>query len=456
MTCHRFVLMLAVLLFAISVAHADDKPVLVVYDFTSDFDEGQMGKWIADMLRGHARRSKMYVTIDAITFADLMAGQEVKVTGSTSAEVVGKLTRDTFAGDIFIYGQVTRKGAEGYRLTFKAYHVDAKTFEKLLEESHDCPRKQFCSGAVDKVLKKLGGIEDIAEEWKKLADNLKGFAANWREKANADEHVADLAQAMKKWTDELTSSERKLTSYRMQEAAHREILDQFRKLVVDAGNSADALKEKGVQGLAGSRQVLVDADRIADNITTWLDTETPEGRWKTGANLVRNGDFTHGQDTPADWDPLPAGVTWVKHPKPKDKRDKCIRMDVNRKIAESYGMIYYSKPFAIEEGATYRFSVAAKTARPDLKVFIKCYQQFDEKWDFKAQAREVYRAPLHVYTPEDNKTGWNTYTRDFVPYTGNRNHPRFCRVMLYAYLRPGVVYWDDVVIKKIKDPPKRQ
>ena len=60
-------------------------------------------------------------------------------------------------------------------------------------------------------------------------------------------------------------------------------------------------------------------------------------------------------------------------------------------------------------------------------------------------------------TPQfwDNKTGWNTYTRDFVPYTGNRNHPRSCRVMLYAYLRPGVVYWDDVVIKKIKDAPKR-
>ena len=118
-------------------------------------------------------------------------------------------------------------------------------------------------------------------------------------------------------------------------------------------------------------------------------------------------------------------------------------------------MIYYSALFPIEEGATYRFSVRAKTAAPALKIFIKCYNEFPRKWGFDAQPREVYRAPLHVTVPEENPRGWNTYTRDFVPYTGNRNHPRSCRVMLYAYLHAGVVHWDDVVIRKIKDAPKR-
>jgi hypothetical protein len=32
--------------------------------------------------------------------------------------------------------------------------------------------------------------------------------------------------------------------------------------------------------------------------------------------------------------------------------------------------------------------------------------------------------------------------------------PKRCRIGLYAYWPKGVVYWDDVVFKKIADPPK--
>jgi hypothetical protein len=41
----------------------------------------------------------------------------------------------------------------------------------------------------------------------------------------------------------------------------------------------------------------------------------------------------------------------------------------------------------------------------------------------------------------------------FEPAAGRG--PRWCRIMLYAYTGGGTVHWDDVVMKKIADPPAR-
>ena len=430
-------------------------PVLVVYDFTSAFDDGSMGRWVADMVRSHARRSQMYTLIDPLTFDDLISKTPFKVSAQTDPAQLADLTRRVFAGDLFIYGEVTRKDPRGYLLTLRAYEAGIDAPRKLLDETRDCPDKQFFSGAVDDLLKKLSGVGEARDEWKGLGEALRSFSAQWLKNLEGNPEAGAVADALEKWSRELVAAERKLTSYRMVEQAHREVLDQFHRLSAAAQAAAETLRKDAAAGKARTRQVLADAQRLAGNIRDWLDVESEEVLWKTAENLVKNGDFAFGQVDPANWDPLKSGVSWIPNPDPKDKTDKCIRMDVSRDIAETTGMIYYSHPFAVEEGATYRFSVAARTAGPSLKVFIKCYDLFPEKWGFAEQPREVYRAPLHVYLPDDNRAGWNTYKRDFVPYTGGVNHPRSCRVMLYAYLRPGVVYWDDVVIRKIKDPPKR-
>ena len=332
---HRTPLLLLVAaLLAVPALSADEKPILVVYDLTSDFDGGRMGKWVADMLRGHARRSKMYLTVDAITFADLMADAAFKVTGQADPQALADFTRRTFAGDIFIFGEVSQKPPEGYVLVFRAYRIVANKPEKLLEESYDCPGKQFCSGAVDAALKKLADIGDPTEEWAKLADGLKSFSMTWRKTLEGTAPTDELSKAMTDWAGKLLTTERKLTSYRMGEegGAHQEILDQFRKLVGDVGTASGALKENPAEGRTRTRQVLADAERIAGNIRAWLDAGTVEGRWKTGKNLVRNGAFTHGQLAPVHWDLLKQGVTWVKSPDPRDAADKCIRMDVSARI----------------------------------------------------------------------------------------------------------------------------
>jgi hypothetical protein len=43
---------------------------------------------------------------------------------------------------------------------------------------------------------------------------------------------------------------------------------------------------------------------------------------------------------------------------------------------------------------------------------------------------------------------------DFVPSATRPEHaPTFLQVDLYAYWPEGVVYWDDVVLKKVRDAP---
>lgn len=430
---------------------AQEKPVLVVYDFTSAFDQGKTGRWVAEMVRGHAKRADMYAMVDPITFSDLMAQSKAAVTHESDPAAVGKLTREAFDGEFFIYGRVTRKGPDGYVLDFRIYRTGAEGDERILEESRDCPGKEFVSGAVDEVLKKLAGVGDPIQEWRKLGGSLRDFAARWQ--AAADDDREGFAKALADWARELSAAERNLTSYRLRERAHRQILDQFQAFAAQVKDLAAALTHDPESARPSVPPLLARARQLSRNILAWTDDTSVEERWKTGKNLVANGDFTYGQDGPANWDPLPAGIIWVARPGARDPRDKCIRMDVTREVAETAGAIYYSQAFDIEEGATYRFSVAVKTEGPSPKVFIKTYADFAAAAGFDAQSREVYRAPLHVKVPPIDRTGWHTYTRDFVPYTGNENRPRSCRVMLYAYLQPGVIYWDDVAIKKIKDAP---
>ena len=45
-------------------------------------------------------------------------------------------------------------------------------------------------------------------------------------------------------------------------------------------------------------------------------------------------------------------------------------------------------------------------------------------------------------------------TADFIPSATEAKHtPTFLKVDLYAYWPAGVIYWDDVVLKKVRDAP---
>ena len=182
-----------------------------------------------------------------------------------------------------------------------------------------------------------------------------------------------------------------------------------------------------------------------------------EDNWKKKPNLVVGGDFQSGAGgVPRGWDsvagqnkePLGNLVRWVsENGKPSNK---LIRFVFPPVVGDNEGVMYYSKPFPVEEGSKYRFQCRWRTNGPQVKVFIKCYDEIGSNYRPGAsvastQLREVYRSQQNLKGPLNV---WNTQTEDFTP--GHTKYtPRWGRVMLYGYVGAGVVEFDDVVVKMI-------
>jgi len=175
-----------------------------------------------------------------------------------------------------------------------------------------------------------------------------------------------------------------------------------------------------------------------------------ERRWREGPNLVTNGSFENGRSHPDGWDPLPKWVTWET-----EDGNRFIRMKFPTSVADTTGVLYYSKFFPVEEGATYRFSCRYRTTGSQVKVFIKCYDFFKRTSRvrrFQEQWREVYRSQQNL---KGAAGSWHTHVEDFTP-KHTKYTPQRARVMLYAYHPAGTVDWDDIVVKQIKTPSRQK
>ena len=192
-----------------------------------------------------------------------------------------------------------------------------------------------------------------------------------------------------------------------------------------------------------------------------------EANWRKNPNLVGGDGFEKGaRGVPTGWDPTsgqfhePLGhmVKWI--PEPGNPENHIIRFDIDKEMAGSYGVFYYSLAFPVEENATYRFQCRWRSMAPTVKVFIKCYDQLPTVWhrmgagqstSGSSERREVYRSQENLNGP---KKVWNTHTEDFTP-KHTMYSPHFARVMLYGYQPPGILDWDDIVVKKILDAPSQ-
>ncbi len=199
-----------------------------------------------------------------------------------------------------------------------------------------------------------------------------------------------------------------------------------------------------------------------------------EQNWRDNPNLVENGSFEAGtRAVPDGWedrggqDRLPLGtlVHWTTES--GNPGNHVIRFTFDASVGDGFGVMYYSRPFPVEEGARYRFQCRYRTNGPTVKVFIKCGEEMGS--DYKpAGGADLARDPLaqteqpeyiprfgylrECYRSQQNLKGgknqWHTHTQDFTP-KHTRYTPRWGRVMLYAYLGGGVVEFDDIVIKQI-------
>jgi hypothetical protein len=183
-----------------------------------------------------------------------------------------------------------------------------------------------------------------------------------------------------------------------------------------------------------------------------------EERWKRGPNLLRYTGFEKGGTHPLGWEPF--GVDWQMNQahweKNPDEPGKCIVFRMSRGVAAMEGVAYYSRFFNIQPGATYRVQLRVKSMAPTVKVFVKYYAWLHTATEPKGQWREVGRSPLNCKGP---KRQWGTHRRECRPKVyltrAKRTYtPKKCRIGLYAYWPEGVVYFDDVVFKKIASAPK--
>jgi hypothetical protein len=198
-----------------------------------------------------------------------------------------------------------------------------------------------------------------------------------------------------------------------------------------------------------------------------------EENWKNNPNLVKGGDFEHGRGYPDGWEPLNARPDYYRYvswrAEAGNPSNKVLRMDIPKDIAESTGVLYYSQFFKIHEGATYRFQCRYRTNGPSPKVFIKCYDEMPSVYKVRASYAAAQTAPetgsanqpgggtdkvfREVYRSQQNLKGpkgeaWNVQTEDFTP-KHTKYSPKAARVDLYGYLSPGIIEWDDVVVKEV-------
>ena len=445
-------------------ACAENKPVLVVYDFTSTFDKGAMGLWVAEIVRGHAQRSGGYVGNPKITLDEILGARNYHPTVDTDPAELAKFTRDAFGGDILVWGSVAQDGL-GFKVRFRVWRSPKDGApEKVLDETKECPGKQFIPLAADDVLNASGDIRDWRAEWTRLASDLKEWSAVL-DPGDPDERLSTETWrgGLAVWQDRLAARWRAVNARSNVDFASKallayvkEILDREAELMGEfAANKRDEKAARELQALA---------DCCSRSITAWLDDAEAEKRWKDGKNLVINGDFEAGQETvAANWFPREDQKNVVfRVADPDAKTGKCLRFDVSEKIAFNEGMMCYSASFEVEQGATYRVRWRFKTTGTSVKLWIKGYDHFPKAFGFEEQDREVWRSRkdpqfhegLHEYTLNE----WTEYGHDFVPYVDPGplgKHVRYAKVMLYAYTSAGTVWWDDIVIRKIKDAPIR-
>ena len=206
-----------------------------------------------------------------------------------------------------------------------------------------------------------------------------------------------------------------------------------------------------------------------------------EENWKNGPNLIVGGDFEKVQNgIPVGWEnrcaqhrePIGRLVKVVRDP--DNAGNHYLRTEFDEEMATGFGLMYYSKPFLVEEGATYRVEYRYRLSkRVNCIVFVKCYDVIDTNFrptvdalkegftdKIGQQTREVYRSQQNhqqypISGPPNEKEianagKWVQHSEEFTP-RHTRFSPKLGRIMVYGFLTAGTIDYDDFVLKKVKD-----
>jgi len=185
--------------------------------------------------------------------------------------------------------------------------------------------------------------------------------------------------------------------------------------------------------------------------------ETAEKLWASNPNLVVNGTF----DAAANWQGIYQADKYVvkftdaipnvdqiaiyRMPVIGDHPNNVLAMNLSRQAAENNGLACLGDSIRIEPKTRYRLSFRYKSDGPRLHVFVKGYTM-TKNLKGEIVERECYRRQVPPTGATDGE--WVTIVDEMNPQ--HTAFPvQFLKVDLYAYLTPGVVMFDDIVLKAV-------
>ena len=174
--------------------------------------------------------------------------------------------------------------------------------------------------------------------------------------------------------------------------------------------------------------------------------------WEKNPNLLINGDFASaGKWTgiyQAEFYPIAIQQTLPVQDKVaivREEQKNALMLNLSKGCAENNGLAALSDSFRIEPNTRYRISFRYWSDGPMLHVFVKGYMMYPNVKGVLVE-REIYRRQVPPTGATRGK--WVTLVDDLNPQ--HVSLPvQTLKVDLYAYLTPGMVKFQDVVVKAV-------
>jgi len=134
------------------------KPRLVAYAFESAFDDGSLGRRVAEVVTGHAARTGEFETLPKITLEEMLDQRPFRASLDTRPAEMARHAREAFDADVVVWGRVTGGRAKPV-ISVKALDLRAKRPTLVLAETYRCANIHLIPMYADEIVASLLGRE---------------------------------------------------------------------------------------------------------------------------------------------------------------------------------------------------------------------------------------------------------------------------------------------------------
>lgn len=158
-----------------------EKPLIIVYPFKSEFDEGRLGGQVRACLRGHALRGGKVTAFDSLSEDEKLAARPLAPAPDTPLEELAAHAREVFGAGYAVWGEVRKKDrGDGYALRVLGARVGKDGAELAADETYDCPNVHAVPRHAETFLAALlgGRPRELEPKWPKVLKELDELCVN--------------------------------------------------------------------------------------------------------------------------------------------------------------------------------------------------------------------------------------------------------------------------------------